>query len=200
MTKVTVTASVAMLGAPFLLLAACYYGLPVEFSVLRNPVAGPLLVAPKSLFTVFRVPLMNLTHGLMAAVMLSRAEDFEDARRRASYSGVFLTLLFAVAVKSDFEALEMGGLAWPFGAIAPWLTRGTVISVVGGFSLAFIQARGVPLPWQELHLSRLQKITLAGLFAAYLAMVTASLLVSHRAQPQDQRLKSHETQGSGKIS
>lgn len=180
MTRSTVAASVLMFGMPFLLLAACYAALPVEVPVLRNPVAGAVFLAPKSLFTVFRVPLMNLTHGLMAAVMLSRSGDFEDAKRRASYSGIFLALLLAVALKSDFEALEMGGLAWSFGPVVPWLTRGTVVSVVGGLCLAFVHARGVPIPWPELRLSRLQKTILACLFAAYLAMVTATLLVSRR--------------------
>jgi hypothetical protein len=183
MTKVTGTAAVAMLGAPFLLLAACYAGLPVEFPVFGNPMARALLLAPKSLFTVFRVPFMNLTHGLMAAVMLSCAENFQDARRRASYSGIFLSLLFTVALKSDFEALSMSGLAWSFGRFPPWLTLGAVISVVGGLGLTLIQAQGVPLPWQELRLSKIQTTTLAGLFAVYLAVVTASLLVSHRAHP-----------------
>jgi hypothetical protein len=77
MTKVIIATSVTMFGVSFLFLAACYSGLPVEFPVLRSPLAGALLFAPKSLFTVFRIPLMNLTHGLMAAVMLSCAKNFE---------------------------------------------------------------------------------------------------------------------------
>ena len=177
MTKAAATASVLMFGVPFLLLAACYAALPAEVPVLRNPIAGAVILAPKSLFTVFRVPLMNLTHGLMAAVMLSRYGDFEDTQREVSYSGIFLTLLFAIALKSDFEALEMGGLAWSFGPVMPWLRGGTVVSVVGGLGLAFVHARGVPIPWPELRLSNLEKIILAVLFAAYLVMVTATLLV-----------------------
>lgn len=184
MTKATVAAFVVLFSIPFLLLAACYANLPLELPVLRNPLAGAwagtALFAPKSLFTVFRVPLMNLTHGLMAVLMLLRVTDFEDTRRRTSYSGVFLTLLFAVALKSDFEALEIGALAWPFGSVAPWLTIGTAVSIVGGLGIAFVRGQGVSLPWPELRLSRGQKITLAGLFAAYLAMVTASLLIAHR--------------------
>jgi hypothetical protein len=114
--------------------------LPLELPVLRNPFAGAwagtVLVAPKSLFTVFRVPLMTMMHGLMAALMLWRVKDFEDIRRRTAYSGVFLTLLFAVALKSGFEALEIGALAWPFGPAVPWLTIGTAVSIIGGLGLA----------------------------------------------------------------
>jgi hypothetical protein len=89
MTKVTVPASALMFAAPFLLPAACYASLPMEIPVVGNPVAGAVLFASKSPFTVFRVPFMNLTHGLMAAVMLSRAGDFEDLQSRAAYSGFF---------------------------------------------------------------------------------------------------------------
>jgi hypothetical protein len=180
MTRTTIAASVAMFSAPFLLLAACYAALPLELPVLRLPSAGWVLFAPKSPFTVFRVSLMNLTHGLMAAVMLSRAKNFKDPPRRAAYSATFRTLLFLVGVKSCFEALEMSGLAWPFGAVGPWLTRGTVVTVAGGLGLALVRAQGVRLPWPELRLPRLQKITLAGLFGFYLVIVAVSLLIAHR--------------------
>ena len=180
MTRTTVTAAVLMLGVPFLLLAASYAALPVDMPVLLNPISGGTIRAPKSLFTVFRVPLMNLMHGLMAAVMLSRTGDFEDVRRAASYSGIFVTLLFTIALKSDFEALAICGLAWSFAPVMPWLTGATLTSLVGGLGLALVHARDVPIPWHELRLSNLEKITLAALFATYLAAVGATLILSHR--------------------
>ena len=181
MTRTTVTASVLMFGVAFLLLAACYAALPVEVPVLLNPMTGAIFHAPKSLFTVFRVPFMNLTHGLMATVMLSRTGDFKDVKRRASYSGIFSTLLFTIALKADLEAMAMCGLAWSFGPVMPWWTGGTALSVVGGLGLAFVRARDVPIPWPELRLSNLEKIMLAALFASYLATVGATLIVLHRA-------------------
>jgi hypothetical protein len=180
MTQATAAAALAMFGAPFLLLAACYAALPDELSVLRILLAPTVLYAPKTLFTVFRVPLMNLTHGIIAAAMLSHTPDFRDAQRRASYSRVFSTLLFAVAFKSNFEALEMSGLARSFGTAVPWLTYGTVVSIIGGLVIALVYARGVPFPWPELRLRKLEKIMLAFLFAAYLGIVTGTLLVAHR--------------------
>jgi hypothetical protein len=117
----------------------------------------------------------------MATVMLSRTGDFEDVKRAAAYSGIFMTLLFTIALKADFEALAMCGLAWSFGPVMPWLTGVTVLSVVGGLGLALVHARGVPIPWQELRLSNLEKLALAALFASYLAMVGATLIVLHRA-------------------
>jgi hypothetical protein len=169
-----------MFLAPFLVLGFCYGALAPELTVLRNPMAGEVLVASKSPFTVFRVPLMNVAHGMMCAVMLSHRGDFKDAQRRAAYCRIFLTLLFAIALKSDFEALELGGgQALPLRPLLPWLTRGTVLSVVAGLGIASLHARRVPLPWAELRLSKLDKVALGFLLVAYLAIGIASLLVSH---------------------
>ncbi len=96
-------------------------------------------------------------HGLMAAVMLSRAGDFEDVKRRASYAGIFLTLLFTIALKADLEALAVCGMAWSFGPVVPWLTGATLAKVVGGLGLAFVHARDVPIPWQELRYPTLKR-------------------------------------------
>jgi hypothetical protein len=181
MRKSTTVVCVLMFSTSFLLLASVYDALPAELPILRVPFAGVVTAAPKSAFTTFRVPLMNLAHGLMAAVLLSRASDFDDEVRRASYGALFSTLLFAIALKSDFEALEIRGLALPLGSWGHWVTAGTVVSVVGGLALAFVRGRNVPIPWTELQLSGRDKIMLAVLVVSYLATMAASLLVSHRA-------------------
>ena len=168
---------ILMLGAPFLLLAGVYNQLPGDIPVIRNPLAGTVMSAPKSMFTVFRVPFMNLTHGLMAALMRSHSQDFDHAARKSSYLAMFSTLLFAIALKSNFEALEISGLAWQPGSLRQWAAAGTALSVVAGVVLALVRGRKVPIPWPELRLSPREKVILAGLFLSYLAVVTASLLV-----------------------
>ena len=95
-----VSGCVLMFSASFLLLASVYDALPAELPVLRVPIANLMMAAPKSAYMVFRVPLMNLTHRLMAGVMLSHANDFDDEERRASYTALFSTLLFAIALNS----------------------------------------------------------------------------------------------------
>ena len=182
MNRSSLTASILMFCAPFVLLAASYAALPSELPILRVPLGNALTFAPKSVFTVFRVPLMNLAHGLIAAVMLSRVGDFENAERRASYSRIFKTLLFTVALKSDFEAMELSVLAAPatLGSYGRWLAAGTVLSVVAGLSLALVRSRGVPIPWTELRLAIRDKMALGGLLIAYVGMVVASSLASHR--------------------
>lgn len=161
----------AMLIAPFVFLIGIYGALPRELPVLRLPFVR--LAAGKSAFTVFRVPLMNLIHALMAAVMLSRAGDFADAERRRAYRALFATLILAIGLKSDFEALEFGG--------ARWAVVGTMGSVIAGVMLALVRGRGARMPWTELRLPGRHKIALVGLLAAYLVMVTASFWFAHRA-------------------
>ena len=171
-----------MFTASFCIIGSNYDLLPAQLPVLRKPFAGIVMVAPKSAFTAFRVPLMNLAHGLMAAVMLSRAADFKDEEPRASYVAFFSTLLVAIAMKSDFEALEFSAMVSPrIGRLRDWLTAGTVLSVVGGVVLAFLRARKARIPWAALQLSTRGKAILISLFAAYLTMVAASLLVSNQA-------------------
>lgn len=166
-----------MLAAPFVVLAYRYRALPETLVVLRGPLARGILIAPKSIFTVFRVPAINLTHGLMAAVMLACKDSFADLRRRRAYSGVFLSLLFAVAAKSNLEALELSGL---FGSVAHLLALATFASVLVGIAVALVFARRVPFPWPELRIGRGGWIALAGLFAVYLVILAATLAVAHR--------------------
>jgi hypothetical protein len=172
-----------MFSVPFVLLGACYAALPPELPVLRIPIGYAVTLASKSMFTVFRVPLMNLTHGLMAALMLSRSADFKNVERRVSYSSMFATLLFTAALKSDFEAIEISSRAAPtlLGGYASWFAVGAVLSVVAGLGLALWRGRSVPIPWPELRLRIRDKIALAGLLALYVGMVIASSFASHRA-------------------
>ena len=176
-----IAACAVMLSAPFLLLTGVYDALPAVLPIVRSPLAGVILIAPKSVFTVFRVPLMNLTHALMAVVMLSRAGDFRDILRRQSYFACFSTLLFAIALKSDFEAVEFSGPVFQLGVLARLAAVGTVLAVVGGLILACVRSRRAPMPWRELRLSVRDKAALVGLLVTYLAVVTASLLIAHRA-------------------
>ena len=136
-----------MLGAPFVMLSMSYRALPPELPVLRVWIGHSALVASKSIFMVFRVPLMNLIHGLLAALMLSRQLAFRNKERRISYSNMFLALLFTVALKSDFEAAQFSVLSAPafLELYGRWLGFGTLTSVVAGIGLALVRGRKAPL-------------------------------------------------------
>ena len=169
-----------MFCVPFVLMATGYEAAPVQLPVLRVGIGHTTLWATKSLFMVFRVPLMNLLHGLMSAVMLSRASDFRDEIRRDSYSKIFLTLLITVALKSNLEAMEFVSVLSP--ALHPyeaWLGYATLTCVLTGLALAAIGGRGVKLPWPELRLTIRDKVLLVGLFGGYLAIVIGSLGQAH---------------------
>src|ERR1700733_4425314 len=53
-----------MFCVPFLLMATGYEAAPVQLPVLRVGIGHTALRATKSLFMVFRVPLMNLLHAI----------------------------------------------------------------------------------------------------------------------------------------
>jgi len=182
MLKLALTALVcAMFCAPFVLVALSYRALPPELPILHLAIGHTILWAPKSLFMVFRVPVMNLIHGLMAAVMLHRAPAFATVERRRSYANIFSTLLLTIAVKSDLEGLSFFVPTSP--ALQPyehWIAPATLTCVLAGLGAAIIVGRKVPLPWPELRLTVRDKIALGGLFALYLAIVVASVSLGHR--------------------
>ena len=131
------------------------------------------LIAPKSPFIVFRVPLVNLIHGTMAALMLSYVPAFSNLERRASYSTMFSTLLFTIGLKSLIEALEfmVMGMDGGFPKVQHWLGLGTFLCVAAGLGLAFWHGRRVHLPWPELQVRRTHKLALAVLLCLYLLIM-----------------------------
>jgi hypothetical protein len=180
-TSVAIVTVCLMFFASFVLVGASYRALPPELPVLRVFLGHSVLWAQKTPFMVFIVHLMNLIHGVMAAVMFSRAPAFKDAERRRAYSNLFFTLMLTIAFKADFEASEFfvssSRVLMPYSG---WFALGALISVIVGLSVALIWSRGVRLPWPELRLTIRDWVILAGLFAIYLAIVIASLVQGHR--------------------
>ena len=175
-----------LFAIPFLLIAAAYDKLPAQIPVLRLSIGHVAFVAQKSPFVVFRVPLMNLIHGTMAAMMLSYAPAFTNTERRIGYSNIFSTLLYAIGLKSMFEGLELASPAVRVSAaLEHWLVLPTFACVVGGLAFALWRGRTTPLPWPELRLKNGQKLALAGLFGLYLVIVVVSFaqLASNRINP-----------------
>jgi predicted histidine transporter YuiF (NhaC family) len=162
-----------MFCAPFILVGLSYHALPPELPVLRLGVGHTVMSAPKSLFMAFRVPTMNLIHGLMAAIMLSHRTDFEYGARRISYSNIFSTLSFTIALKSDLE-----GLAF-FAPTIPWIGPATLICVLIGLGGTLVAGLNVKFPWPELRLAMRDKIALCALLATYVAIVVASVAGAH---------------------
>jgi hypothetical protein len=105
---------------PFVIPAVFYNSLPNEILIARSFFSDEVTVAPKTLFTVFRVPLIEIVCA--AAIELMRRK-FAD---NADYYSMWSILLYTVSLKSLLQAFEIvspGELAKDFF----YVTFGVVI-------------------------------------------------------------------------
>lgn len=89
---------------PFLVPGISYSSLPAEITMFRGLDAAPAIYAPKSLFTVFRVPLIEVFCALAIEIMRRRAAGVESQK---SYYPMWTLLLYTVAFKTLLQAFEM---------------------------------------------------------------------------------------------
>jgi hypothetical protein len=87
---------------PFVILALSYDSLPPEILIARSFFGNDATVAPKSLFTVFRVPLIEI---VCAAAIELMHRKFADENR--DYYRLWSVLLWTVAFKSLLQAFEI---------------------------------------------------------------------------------------------
>lgn len=88
---------------PFLILGLSYNSLPADIMVFRH-LDGTADYAPKSLFTVFRVALIEVICGLAVEIMRRRAAKIDDFK---SYYLMWTVLLYTVAAKTLLQSFEM---------------------------------------------------------------------------------------------
>lgn len=88
---------------PFLILGLGYSSLPADILVYRHP-DGTSDYAPKSLFTVFRVPMIEVICGLVIELMRRRAAGITDNK---GYYFMWTILLWTVAAKAFLQALDV---------------------------------------------------------------------------------------------
>ena len=93
----------AIILLPFLILGISYNSLPADVLIFRGLDSTTADYAPKSLFTVFRVPLIEVVCGLAVEIMRRRAAKIPDHK---SYYLMWTVLLYTVGVKTLFQALE----------------------------------------------------------------------------------------------
>jgi hypothetical protein len=85
----------------FIILAFFYNSLPAKILIARSFFGGDATFAPKTLFTVFRVPLIELVCATTVEIM-RRKFAAADAKFALTWS----ILLYTVALKSLFQSLE----------------------------------------------------------------------------------------------
>jgi hypothetical protein len=87
---------------PFVILACFYNSIPNEVLITRSIFGDDATIAPKTLFTVFRVPLIEITCA--AAIQVMRRKF---ANENADYYAMWSILLWTVAFKSLLQAFEI---------------------------------------------------------------------------------------------
>jgi hypothetical protein len=87
---------------PFVILAVFYNSIPNEVLIARSFFGDDATFAPKSLFTVFRVPLIEMVCAAAIGVMRHKF-----ASENADYYAMWNILLYTVALKSLLQAFEI---------------------------------------------------------------------------------------------
>ncbi|MBP6001882.1 MAG: hypothetical protein KA746_00475 [Pyrinomonadaceae bacterium] len=116
----------------FIVLAVFYPSLPNEIVVTRGLFGSPDTLAPKSLFTVFRVPLIDAICAAALAILIRR---FSHAG--SDLVGFWRILLYTAACKTLLQAIE---IASP-GQIANVFFVLTLALVLTGIFAAFYLVR-----------------------------------------------------------
>jgi len=89
----------------FVILAFSYNSIPDEVLITRSFDGSNPTFAPKSLFTVFRVPLIEVVCALAIEIM-RRNSAASKSEKHADYYSIWSVLLYTVAFKSLFQTFE----------------------------------------------------------------------------------------------
>ncbi len=151
----------------FVILAISYHAIPDEVLIYRSLDGSNPTFAPKSLFTVFRVPLIEVVCALAIELMRRRFAN-SNSETRASYYSIWNILLYTVAFKSLFQILEDVSTK-NFAPLFFYITIGVVIT---GIVLVLLKGRRFfsTLNRENWRLNYLEKLALAILLVVYLGL------------------------------
>lgn len=155
---------------PFVILAVLYNSLPNEILIARSFFSDEATVAPKTLFSVFRVPLIEIICA--AAIEIMRRKS---AGVNADYHAMWSILLVTVALKSLLQCFEIASRA-EFARDFFYITFGVVIV---GIIAALAKGRRF---FAELFSGReqfgkVEKIAFFIILIAYLALAIVPIFV-----------------------
>lgn len=156
-----------ILSLSFVIPAFYYDAIPDEVLIVRNFDGSNPTFAPKSPFTVFRVPLIELVCASAIELMRRRFAD-SNSETNQNYYSMWSILLYTVAFKSLFQTFEIVS-SKQFTNIFFYLTFGVVIA---GITLAFLKGRKVFSAFnrEDWSYGLAEKLALAILFAVYLGL------------------------------
>ena len=155
---------------PFVILAVSYNSLPDQILIARSFFGGGAIIAPKSLFTVFRVPLIETVCA--AAIEIMRRKFAGEV---ADYHRMWSILLWTVALKSMLQAFEIASSA----TLARDFFYPTVGVVAVGIILALVRGRRFFADFfsGEWKLGIVEKSMLVVLLILYLALGIVPIFV-----------------------
>jgi hypothetical protein len=168
-----------ILLVPFIILVFLYDSIEEQVLLMRSFAGNQTVYAPKSIFTVFRVPLIEVVCAL--AIETVRAK-FSHSKPNAGFT-MWSILLYTAAFKSLFQVFEFISLSvYHSPDYAGLFFYATLLTVVAGICLAIIKGRKIfsSSSRSDWKTSFKEKIFLTVLLAAYfiLAMVPTFIFKS----------------------
>ncbi|HEX8369717.1 MAG TPA: hypothetical protein VF604_14320 [Pyrinomonadaceae bacterium] len=166
-----------VLAITFLLPAYFYDSIAGEILIYRSFSGNDLVFAPKSLFTVFRVPLIEVVCAALVEVMRRKFSRSESGLAAASMWNV---LLYTVVFKSLFQTFEfIASFVYNAQAYADIFFYATISAIVAGVSLVVAKRRAVFRNFrrEDWKASTGEKIILGVLLISYLFLAFAPMFI-----------------------
>jgi uncharacterized membrane protein len=158
----------------FVILAFSYDSIPDEVLIFRSFGGNNSTFAPKTLFTIFRVPLIEVVCASAIEVMRRKFAG-SNSGTHADYHSMWSVLLYTVAFKSLFQTFEDVSPQ----EVKPLFFYLTISVVIIGIILTLIKGKDIfPVFRREnWTISRAEKLVLIILFILYLGLAFAPIII-----------------------
>lgn len=103
MTKTLITLSVILTIIPFVLLPIFYESIPQQIPAFVDIKGNPTLTMNKSIFSVFRLPLMGIMTQIACFTMYLVKIEYEKEKNKL----LWLSISFLAALKMSFTSMEV---------------------------------------------------------------------------------------------
>lgn len=166
-----------ILAIPFFALAYLYNSIAGEIEIYRGFGGGDAVFAPKSLFTVFRVPLIEVVCAALVETMRRKFLRSESGLPAASMWNI---LLYTVAFKSLFQIFEfIASSVYNAQAYADVFFYATIVTIAGGILLIVIKCGDIFRNFrrEDWKVSPVEKIILVVLLILYLLLAFAPMFI-----------------------
>ena len=165
-----------VLAITFPVLAYFYNSIAREILIYRSFGGGDSVFAPRSFFTVFRVPFIEV---VCAAIVETMRRKFSRAEN-GSAAAVWNILLYTIAFKSLFQTFEfIASFVYRSPACAEVFFYATIAVIAAGIFSVFTERRRIlgNLRRADWKTSTREKIILGVLLVLYLALAFSPMFI-----------------------